>query len=86
MNKSLTKQQYLLLGDKLENLENALLAVLKAADELTAVARTSGDGEFQRTFVGELQSYLVGNLREYINHGSQPGSIPSLQDMLEGHE
>jgi hypothetical protein len=86
MNKSLNGQQYGVLDALIESLEEKLMEAVKAAEELNRRAHNSGDEEFQRVFCGELESYLIGNLREFINSGSQAGSIQSLRDTLEGNE
>lgn len=74
----ITKVEQLQYG--LDKLEDSLNEVIEAAEELYDVSK-----EF-RCFGGQLKSYLIETLKGFVENENQPGSIATLQNMLNNDE
>lgn len=73
--------------DEINNLEQGLTmlddqmrSALHTAQDLSRFARKNGAPS---VFAGQLDSYLIGHLRAFIQDTNQPGSIASLLRMIE---
>lgn len=66
------------LKEGLEELESLLIEAKQKAKEL---ARNS-----EGIFKGQLESYLIGHLDNFISNSSQPGSIETLREILEDYQ
>jgi hypothetical protein len=68
------------LQEGLNELEEKLNDAIEAAEILLSISKE------YRCFGGQLDGYLIGHLKNFINNGYQPGSIASLQAMLDKDE
>jgi hypothetical protein len=68
------------LQECLDELKEALETAVDKAEELYSISKD------YRCFGGQLDAYLIGHLRSFIENKHQPGSIASLQEMLNDNE
>jgi hypothetical protein len=68
------------LQEGLDELKDAMEQTIEKAQELYSIS-----SEF-RCFGGQLDAYLIGHLKSFLNNSHQPGSIASLQEMLDDDE
>ena len=67
------------LEEALDEFENALSDVIDKARELYRLARLAKTSE---PIAGQIQGYLLGHLQNFMENERQPGSIPSLREMI----
>ena len=65
------------LSDMLDQLEEHLSQAVGIANDLARYGR-----ELPGPFAGQIRSYLAPHLESFIDDRRQPGSIPSLRNML----
>jgi hypothetical protein len=65
------------LSDMLDQLEEHLNQAAGIANDLARVSR-----DVPGPFAGQIRSYLAPHLESWLSDRRQPGSIPSLRDML----
>lgn len=68
------------LQEGLKDLETAMYEALEKAKELYSLSKR------YRCFGGQLNSYLIGTLEQFIDCENQCGSIASLKSILEEDE
>jgi len=66
----------------LDEIRDSLNVALDRTREAIRVSRRFG-GEIKRVVGGQLESYLVGTLEEFIESRHQPGSISSLLEVID---
>ena len=65
------------LSDMLDQLEEHLSQAVGIANDLARYGR-----ELPGPFAGQIRSYLAPHLESWLDDRRQPGSIPSLRNML----
>lgn len=78
----MSKEKIEEIKEGLEELEEALNEAKSIAKHVASLANEC-DGEIRRAVSGQLKSYLIGQLDNFIENSYQPGSIVSLQNFLE---
>ena len=68
------------LQSGLDELKELLEQTIEKAEELHSISTE------YRCFGGQLDGYFIGNLKAFLNNEYQPGSIASLQGMLDDNE
>jgi hypothetical protein len=69
------------LSDMLDQLEEHLNQAVGIANDLARFGR-----DLPGPFAGQIRSYLAPHLESFIDDRRQPGSIPSLRDMLSDNQ
>jgi hypothetical protein len=72
------------LINDLENLKMQLEEVIEEAKNISRKASKQG-GEISRVVSGQLDSYLIGTLKNFCDSKYQTGSISSLLEFLEDY-
>lgn len=67
---------------ELDSVEEHLDRAIDAAETATRLANKFG-GEIKRVVAGQLKSYLIPHLEDWVNDEGQAGSVASLKNFLE---
>lgn len=70
------------LRGALEDLADKLQDAIRAAKYARKLANEQG-GEIQRVVAGQLDAYLIGTLKAFVEDEHQCGSIASLNNFLD---
>jgi hypothetical protein len=76
-----TEQDVEQLNSLLDDLDETLRHAVGLANDLARLGR-----EVPGPFAGQIRSYLEPHLESWLSDSRQPGSIPSLRNMLNDSE
>lgn len=68
---------------KITELKNGLYDLEDLIDAAIAKAKELSKLTDARCFSGQLKQYLIPTFQNFVDNGSQPGSIEALRNMLE---
>ena len=68
--------------DDLDDLDLKMHDVIVKATDISHKANNIGD-EVARVVAGQLETYLIANMKNFIENEAQPGSIASLLKFLK---